>query len=496
MLARSLFRAVRSKHSLQPAAMPLLTTRKSSFESAPVDTIEVALIAAPVVGVTALGAAWLASRYKISAPNQKLVRTGLGIKDILITKTGFQWPFQQAQFIDLKPETITITLHAMSSQKMEFSLPGVFTIGPGTDDDSLEKYCRFVLESESESDPSSDTTRARKLAIGIIEGETRVLAAGMTMDELFNNRAKFKDQVIANVQEELHKFGLQVYNANIKDLEDSVGSEYFQYMRQKTRAGVEGKARIDIAEAHKIANIGEKERETSTRQAVAELDVQAVMVENTNAQARAESVRDLALKTTQFSYDAALAKTIADNELEIKKNEYEKRVEIARAARETETRRATELTKITVDAEAAIERAKGEARAIEIGADAHLYAKQREADGIRAAFQAQADGVQLLMNSVAGDGKTLLQYLMIDRGVFEKLARENANAVRGLNPKITVWSGVGSDQNQPITSLLKTLPPLFETIHDQTGMAPPDWLVKGVGDKPAAVPKSKSEERR
>ncbi len=424
------------------------------------------------VSVCALGA-FAASRYKISAPNEMLVRTGLGIKDLQITKTGVQWPFQQARFINLNPEPIEVNSHAMSSQKLQVTIPGQWTIGPHVSTESLEKYCRFMLNNDA-----SDFTQ---LAIGIIEGETRVLVAGMTMDELFENRSKFKEQVIFNVQEELHKFGLHVYNANIRDIQDHEGSEYFKHMRQKTKATVEGKARIDIAEARKTAEIGEKERDTTTRQSCAELDVNAVIVENTNAQKRAESTRDLELKQTAFGYDAALAKTVAHAELEIKKNEYEKNVEIARAARETETRRATELTKITVDAEAAIARAKGEARAVEIAADAHLYQKQREADGIRAAFQAQADGVSLLMDSVSGDGKTLLQYLMIDRGVFEKLARENGNAIRGLNPKITVWSGADSSASAPITSLLKSLPPLFETIHDQTGMAPPDWLVKGVG---------------
>ena len=37
---------------------------------------------------------FLATRYKVSKPEQFLVRTGLGIKDMSISRTGIVWPFQ------------------------------------------------------------------------------------------------------------------------------------------------------------------------------------------------------------------------------------------------------------------------------------------------------------------------------------------------------------------------------------------------------------------
>lgn len=50
-------------------------------------------VATAMVAIPAL--AWLASRYRVSRPDQYLVRTGLGIPDIKISKQGFQWPFQK-----------------------------------------------------------------------------------------------------------------------------------------------------------------------------------------------------------------------------------------------------------------------------------------------------------------------------------------------------------------------------------------------------------------
>ena len=38
-------------------------------------------------------------RYHVCKPEQFLVRTGVGIKDMSITKHAMQWPFQKASFV-------------------------------------------------------------------------------------------------------------------------------------------------------------------------------------------------------------------------------------------------------------------------------------------------------------------------------------------------------------------------------------------------------------
>jgi hypothetical protein len=77
-----------------------------------------------------MGGSALMSRYKISASNQYLVRTGFLIPDIKISKKGFLLPFQSCKYIDMTPRNYEFSLHAMSHEKLEFILPVVFTIGP------------------------------------------------------------------------------------------------------------------------------------------------------------------------------------------------------------------------------------------------------------------------------------------------------------------------------------------------------------------------------
>lgn len=103
----------------------------------------------------------------------------------------------------------------------------------------------------------------------------------MTIEEIFRDRRAFKEQIINNVQEELDKFGLWVVNANIRELQDSQGSEYFKYMRQKKRSEAESSARVAVSEATKLGDLGEKEREKDTRTKVSEYERDSRLVENT-----------------------------------------------------------------------------------------------------------------------------------------------------------------------------------------------------------------------
>ena len=92
---------------------------------------------------------------------------------------------------------------------------------------------------------------------GIIEGETRVIVSGMTMEEIFKERQVFKTKIIENVQSELDQFGLKIYNANVKELQDTPGSEYFQFLSRKAHEGASNQAKVDVANARMIGEIGE-----------------------------------------------------------------------------------------------------------------------------------------------------------------------------------------------------------------------------------------------
>jgi flotillin len=113
-----------------------------------------------------------------------------------------------------------MSLQAMTIEKLKFSLPAVFTIGPADDMISLEKYA-VLLTGESDGRPTAGANKGtvtvagsegrnhvQDIVKGIIEGETRSIVSTMTMEELFRERKVFKDKVIQSVQSELDQFGL------------------------------------------------------------------------------------------------------------------------------------------------------------------------------------------------------------------------------------------------------------------------------------------------
>lgn len=89
----------------------------------------------------------------------------------------------------------------------------MFTIGPDDEPDSLKNYAK-ILTGKGDAQHSTPTSTGRShvqdIVKGIIEGETRSIVSGMTMEEIFKERQVFKTKVIENVQSELNQFGLRM----------------------------------------------------------------------------------------------------------------------------------------------------------------------------------------------------------------------------------------------------------------------------------------------
>lgn len=87
---------------------------------------------------------------------------------------------------------------------------------------------------------------------------------------------------------------------------------------------------------------------------------------------------------------------------------------------------------------------------------------------------------------MGGNYAALRDYLLINGGMYQEIAKINGEAVRRLQPKISIWSngsgesgdgsGSGANAMKEVGGVYKMLPPLFKTVHEQTGMLPPAWM--------------------
>ncbi|KAJ8108467.1 hypothetical protein OPT61_g8150 [Boeremia exigua] len=484
--------------------------------------------------------------YHVAEPNAYLVVTGVGVEKVKIQKKAFVYPFQKVSKISITPFDFSMSLQAMTLEKLNFSLPAVFTIGPADDLASLEKYA-VLLTGESDGRPTAGANKGtvsvagvegrnhvQDIVKGIIEGETRSIVSTMTMEELFRERKVFKDKVIQSVQSELDQFGLCIYNANVKELQDTPGSEYFAFLSRKAHEGALNQAKVDVADARMKGEVGEAEKQGKTKQEVAKIHAATAVLETERKAEKATADAKLTQKEIQIGNELNLARINAKREAEQRDAELNTEVEKKKALMELERMRATKVVQARIekessqqkadaelyaqqraaeglkfseqaDAEAAayrrlqdadadfkakereaeanflVEKRKAEADYFrrEREAQAHLITQQREAEGLSAMAKAYGE-----MATVLGGPQGLMQWMMLNNGTYQQLANANAKAIQGLQPKINVWNtgaqgGDGAmDATAPIRNLFQSLPPLLSTIHDQTGMAPPSWLAQ------------------
>ncbi|KAH7574092.1 hypothetical protein JRO89_XS03G0250700 [Xanthoceras sorbifolium] len=466
--------------------------------------------------------------YRVASPSEYLAITGYGIPDIKLAKKSWILPGQFSTIFDVSPVNYTFEVQAMSAEKLPFILPAVFTIGPRVDDkQALLKYARLI----SSHDKLSNHTK--ELVQGIIEGETRVLAASMTMEEVFKGTKEFKQEVFEKVQLELNQFGLLIYNANVKQLVDVRGHEYFSYLGQKTQMEAANQARVDVAEAKMKGDLGSKLREGQTLQNAAKIDAETKIIatqrqgegkkeeikvrtevkvyENKREAELAEANAELAKKKAGWAKESQVAEVESVKAVALREAELEKEVERMNAVTRTEKLRAEFLSKASVQEanwdlykkqkaaeailyerskEAEAQKAMSEAAfyARQQAADGELYAKQKEAEGLVALAKAQGQYLTTLLDALGGNYAALRDYLMINGGMFQEIAKINAEAVRGLQPKISIWTSDnnggptatdgagGSSALKEVAGVYRMLPPLFQTVKEQTGMLPPPCL--------------------
>ncbi|CAN1264555.1 Flotillin-like protein 1 [Linum perenne] len=304
------------------------------------------------------------------------------------------------------------------------SSPPSFTISPRYDDqDSLLRYARLICPHDKHSQ------HVNQLVQGVIEGETRVLAASMTMEEIFRGTKEFKHEVFGKVQLELNQFGLYIYNANVKQLVDIVGHEYFSYLGQKTQMEAANQAKVDVAEARMKGEIGAKERDGLTIQNAVKIETKIIAMqrkgegqkeeinvktnvkiyENLREAEVAEANAELAKKKAGWSQASRVAEVESNKVVALRDAELQREVERMNAQATTGNLKADLLTKATVQYETRVQEANAE-----------LYKKQEEEEAVLFAKQQAADAE-----------------------LYFKQKEINADAVRGLNPKLSIWTGAG-----------------------------------------------------
>jgi flotillin len=452
---------------------------------------------------------------------------------------------QDYAFLSLEPLTIDIELNgALSKKNIRVNVPSTFTVGISTNP--------AIMQSAAERLLGLDEEAIQNQSRDIILGQLRLVIATLSIEEINQDREKFLDLIGKNVNIELNKIGLEVINVNIRDITDESG--YIAAIGKKAAAEAINQARIEVADAEKLGEIGvssanrAKDVEVATQHAQADMgrkqiekdqriaiskyeaegatgeaaakrekEVAVAQEEARTIQGKKEAEREqriyLATKEAEAVKGENTSKAqIAEYNAELKQKEAisrrlsdialaesqrdilraEKEKEVALLEKETLAKQEVEKRRQEVQAETQAEYTRRTARG---EADAVIMKYAAEAEGIKKVLEAKASGYKMLMDS-CGDNKHLAPTLLLVEQL-PQLIDKQVQAIQNLKiDKITVWdSGSGKDGGNTTSNFLKGMIGSVPAMHElakQVGIELPSYL-GSVSDNVALDKKLKSE---
>lgn len=401
---------------------------------------------------------------------------------------------QDYAFLNLEPLVIDIPLEgALSLNNIRVAVPATFTVGVSTDPVLMNNAAERLLPL--------NFNQIRELAQDIILGQLRLVIATLTIEEINKDREKFMKLINENVGQEINKIGLDLINVNIRDITDESG--YIQAIGKRAAAEAIQRAKVEVAQQEQSGATGEaiavrertvnvareqasavqgqKELEQQQRVRVAALEAEAVKGEVASrrereitiaqreaeiAAAKKQAEQEQRVKVAGAEASAVLGENTARSSM-VESNaklaeiqaEGKRRSDVALAKalesillaeRDRETARLTkehivpqeiEKRRIEIAAEAEAEKQRREAHG---QADAILAKYEAEAAGIQKVMEAKAEGYRKLIEACGSDPAVGPTLLLIEQ--LPKLVEQQVKAIQNLKiDKITVWdTGAGN----------------------------------------------------
>ncbi|MCB1179232.1 MAG: flotillin family protein [Leptospiraceae bacterium] len=467
---------------------------------------------------------------------------------------AFVWPLiQDYHYLALEPITIDINLTgALSKQNIRVNVPSTFTVGISTEPDLMGNAAERLLgltENQVKSQAEDIILGQLRLVIATLRIEEINQNRELFLEQINNNVATELNKlglilINVNIKDITDESGY-IEAIGKKAAAEAINLAKIEVANQE-KHGATGEAKairerdVEVAKESAESQKGQKEAEVDTMIKLAELEATGA-----SKQAEAQKMKEVSISIQLAEAEKGKKKAEADKRISVseleftavegeKKSEQKKRISIAEndaiavdgenqsrakifesnaslAEREAEAKRKgdvakaiadTEILKAEKEAEKArlektlIAQQEIEKRKIEIEAEASAEMSRRiaqgEADAILSKFKAEAEGLQLLLNSKAegykriieganGDTMMAATLLMIEK--MEAIVEKQVEAISNLKiDKITVWdSGSGTGGNSTTSNFLRgfigALPPLQE-LAKQAGIELPEYLGK------------------
>ena len=437
---------------------------------------------------------------------------------------------------------------ALSAENIRVDVPTNLTVAIDTEEAMMQTAAERLL--------GMDQRAIQNLVSEVIYGQMRIVIAKLTISEMNTDRDKFQQMISENVTNELKKYGLKLMNINIVNIQDAaniivnMGKEaaakteneaLFRIAEQekvgKSRIAKENKekeiavAEADAEEKSKVAeanktrdlNIASAEREritgiekakaekeTNVAKAIAEKDAKvaeanadrdirqanadknAKVATNLALQDVAQSNAELEVKQAEAKRLAGEAQVDAETKVAIKRQEQEREVEKAKAAKveqqlqaekvipaemakkETVIKAEAEAEKLKKEADgysaATLAKAKADAEATRLRGEAEAKANQAkllaEAEGKKQSLLAEAEAYKQMLEASEQHPDLAIQFKIVEKINYTDLAHEQAAAFEKMNlGNINIYdSGDGKSAANFMKNMVRTVAPTLGAV--------------------------------
>lgn len=234
--------------------------------------------------------------YRRASKEVAFVRTGMGGEKVILDGGGLKWPvFHEIILVNMR------TLRLQVDRKNE---EGLITADRMRVDVTAEFYLRVKPEKESIAKAAQtlgertlEPERLKELLQGKFVDALRSVAAGLSMEQLHEQRAEFIQSVQESLSEDLLKNGLELESVSLTAL-DQTGREYF---KEDNAFDAQGLAKLTLITESKREERNRIEQETRVKIENQNLDAEKQSLEIKRAEefARLDQQREVEMATAQ-----------------------------------------------------------------------------------------------------------------------------------------------------------------------------------------------------
>ncbi|GAB6170378.1 flotillin family protein [Clostridium carnis] len=336
-------------------------------------------IGVPIIIVLVL----ILTMWKKAPQDKAIVVTGLK-RRVISGRGSIVIPFfEQCDRISLENMKVEVKTHeSLDKNGVPIDTDGVAIIKVKSSHDGV----LLAMEQFNTGKERGTIEVIRGTVQDVLEGKLREIVSKMSIEEIYQDREMFANQVEDVAKSDLEKMGLEIKTFTIRDIDDTKGYLTALGARQ-------------IAEVKKNAAIAEAEAKREEMQKTAEakrLGTEAQIKAETEI---ARATKEKELKVQSYKEEEKKAQAKADFAYEVEKNIVQKQViEALKNAELFEEQRQTEIAK-----QQAIKKERELEATIKKVAEADKYKEEQEADAERYKLikQAEAEAESIRIKGMA-----------------------------------------------------------------------------------------------